>query len=51
MEKNSIDRLNKFKIETNRLAIDIEEKTYYLNQIKSKYIDVNNVAKAYQNKI
>ena len=51
MEKNSIDRLNKFKIETNRLAIDIEEKTHYLNQIKSEYIEVSSIVKSYQNKI
>ena len=51
MEKDSVDRLNKFKIETNRLAIDIEEKTHYLNQIKSEYIEVSSVVKSYQNKI
>jgi len=51
MEKDSVDRLNKFKIETNRLAIDIEEKTHYLNQIKSEYIEVSSIVKSYQNKI
>lgn len=51
MEKDSIERLNNFKIETNKLSVDIEDKTYYLNQIKSKYIDVKDISRAYKNKI
>lgn len=48
---NSTERLNNYKIETNKIVPSIDELTYYLNKINSRYINIENIGKAYQNKI
>ena len=51
MEKNSLTRLNDYKIETNQIISGIGETTYYLNSIKSRYINAENIGKSYENKV
>ena len=47
----STERLNNYKIETNKIVPSIEELTYNLNKINSKHINIENIGKAYTNKV